>query len=205
MLVDLFADCLPNRKKRRWHFNTFMLETFAKLEGLRKTRLFHQSAVHSGLDADEDSYSLLWLARDLIKTSPIMFLDEFQLPDRAASKILTNLMTAFFQLGGVLVATSNRMPEDLSRAAGMTYAPPPPSRLDSLSWRLGLGRKSTSGRSENMFGGQSEFAQFLEVLRARCEVWEMEGGKDYRRIESEDFAPASLSDEQDFDREPVLK
>ncbi|KAK4992415.1 hypothetical protein LTR50_001174 [Elasticomyces elasticus] len=191
MLIDLFADCLPNRKKRRWHFNTFMLETFAKLEGLRKSRLLHQPTLHSGLDADEDSYSLLWLARDLIKTSPIMFLDEFQLPDRAAS--------------GVLVATSNRMPEDLSKAAGMTYAPPPPSRLDSLSWRLGLGRKSTSGRSENMFGGQSEFAQFLEVLRARCEVWEMGGGKDYRRIESEDFAPALLSDEQDFDREPVLE
>lgn len=32
MLIDLFADCLSNRKKRRWHFNIFMLETFAKLE-----------------------------------------------------------------------------------------------------------------------------------------------------------------------------
>ncbi|KAK3110045.1 hypothetical protein LTR53_016070, partial [Teratosphaeriaceae sp. CCFEE 6253] len=38
MLVDLFADCLPTRKKRRWHFNTFMLETFSKLEALRRSR-----------------------------------------------------------------------------------------------------------------------------------------------------------------------
>ncbi|KKY14530.1 putative mitochondrial atpase [Diplodia seriata] len=35
MLIDLFADCLPNRKKRRWHFNTFMLDTLSKLETLR--------------------------------------------------------------------------------------------------------------------------------------------------------------------------
>jgi predicted ATPase len=31
-----------------------------------------------------------------------------------------------------------------------------------------------------------EFAAFLEVLRARCEVWEMEGKKDYRKIEREE-------------------
>lgn len=30
MLIDLFADCLPNRKKRRWHFNTFMLENLCE-------------------------------------------------------------------------------------------------------------------------------------------------------------------------------
>jgi peroxisome-assembly ATPase len=24
MLIDLFADCLPNRKKRQWHFNIYL-------------------------------------------------------------------------------------------------------------------------------------------------------------------------------------
>ena len=28
-----------------------------------------------------------------------------------------------------------------------------------------------------------EFAAFLEVLKVRCETWEMEGSKDYRRID----------------------
>lgn len=172
MLIDLFADCLPNRKKRRWHFNTFMLETFAKLETLRRTQASGRY---------EDDYSMLWLARDLIQTSPIIFLDEFQLPDRAASKIMTNLMTSFFHLGGVLIATSNRMPEELAKAAGIKFAPPP-SRLESLGWQLGLRRKS--GGSDRIFGGQTEFAGFLDVLKARCEVWEMEGAKDYRRLES---------------------
>ncbi|KAM0715518.1 hypothetical protein Q7P37_009016 [Cladosporium fusiforme] len=172
MLIDLFADCLPNSKKRRWHFNTFMLETFAKLETLRRS---HE------LGSGDDDYSMLWLARDLIQKSPIIFLDEFQLPDRAASKIMTNLMTSFFHLGGVLIATSNRMPEELAKAAGIEFAPPP-SRLESLGWQLGLRRKS--GGNGRVFAGQTEFAGFLDVLKARCEVWEMEGAKDYRRLES---------------------
>ncbi|KAM0711728.1 hypothetical protein Q7P35_001096 [Cladosporium inversicolor] len=176
MLIDLFAECLPNKKKRRWHFNTFMLETFAKLENLRRSQATGQQ---------EDDYSMLWLARDLIQTSPIIFLDEFQLPDRAASKIMTNLMTSFFHLGGVLIATSNRMPEELAKAAGIEFAPPP-SRLESLGWQLGLRRRS--GGSDRMFGGQTEFAGFLDVLKARCEVWEMEGAKDYRRLGSASVA-----------------
>ncbi|KAF1975921.1 mitochondrial ATPase-like protein [Bimuria novae-zelandiae CBS 107.79] len=172
MLIDLFADCLPNRKKRRWHFNTFMLETFSRLEQLRLSR----SGVLSGPNQDE--YSLLWVARDLIEKSPILFLDEFQLPDRAASKILSNLMTSFFQLGGVLIATSNRMPEELAKAAGMEFERPV-SRLSRLGWHLGM--QGVVGRDDGP-GQKGEFAQFLEVLRTRCEVWEMEGKKDYRRM-----------------------
>jgi protein AFG1 len=39
MLVDLFQDCLPNHKKRRWHFNTFMLDTISRLEKIRTSRV----------------------------------------------------------------------------------------------------------------------------------------------------------------------
>jgi protein AFG1 len=77
MLIDLFQDCLPNRKKRRWHFNTFMLDTISRLEHLRRSR-----ALTAGLGAPHDEYSLLLVARHLIETSPILFLDEFQLPDQ---------------------------------------------------------------------------------------------------------------------------
>ena len=175
MLIDLFADCLPHRKKRRWHFNTFMLDALARLEALRKSR----SA--AGSRSSQDDYSLLWLARDLVQTSPILFLDEFQLPDRAASKILSNLLTSFFQLGGVLIATSNRMPEELAKAAGIEFARPV-SRLSRLGWSIGL--HGVVGRDDGP-GQKGEFAQFLEVLRARCEVWEMEGKSDYRRMSNE--------------------
>ena len=186
MLVDLLADSLPNRKKRRWHFNTFMLETFSRLEQLRRSRLSTPALAPSG--EQEEEHSLLWLARDMISTSPILFLDEFQLPDRAASKILSNLFTSFFHLGGVLIATSNRMPEELANASGIELSAPPSSRLGLFGNRWGLlgsGKDSRGGRSENIFSGKGDFAAFLEVLRARCEIWDMEGRRDWRRHEAE--------------------
>ena len=196
LLVDLLADCLPNRKKRRWHFNTFMLETFARLEQLRKSRNSDLSPMYRSESQDEEN-SLLWLARDMISTSPILFLDEFQLPDRAASKILSNLLISFFHLGGVLIATSNRMPEELAKASGMEFAAPQSSRLGLLGnrWRL-LGSSNQGGRSEHMFAGKGDFAAFLEVLRARCEVWDMEGCKDWRRrqVDEETFTDRKIDE-----------
>ncbi|PNS14080.1 hypothetical protein CAC42_6593 [Sphaceloma murrayae] len=201
MLIDLFADCLPNRKKKRWHFNTFILDVIGTLEQVRRDNLFKAAP------SSPDDYSILVLARDLINKSPILFLDEFQLPDRAASKIMTNLMTSFFQLGGVLIATSNRMPEDLHKAAGITFSPPPPSRMDSLRWRLGIRSPSGKTRSSNMYAYEEEYSEFLDILKARCEVWEMENSKDYRRQESGTVAPMSkeeatwlLDEQQDIQK-----
>lgn len=174
MLLDLLADSLPNKMKARWHFNTFMLETLSKLESLRKSRLAVQNL--------ETEYSLLWLAKDMIEKSPILFLDEFQLPDRAASKILNNLFTTFFLLGGVLIASSNRMPEELAKASGVEFIPPPRVGLVRNIFGIGAGNKQKGALADP---GKGEFAGFLEVLKARCEVWEMEGGKDWRRRETE--------------------
>ncbi|KAH7026114.1 AFG1-like ATPase-domain-containing protein [Microdochium trichocladiopsis] len=178
MLLDLLADGLPTSRKRRWHFNTFMLYTLSQLEQHRKT--------HAGVGVDDgdspQQYSLLWVAKDMIDKSPILFLDEFQLPDRAASKILSNLFTVFFQLGGVLIASSNRMPEELEKATGFEYTAPAASTLGRMRKALGLSPTVRKGRGE-MYGSTSDFANFLEVLKARCEFWQMEGAKDWRRRE----------------------
>ena len=185
MLIDLFQECLPNRKKKRWHFDTFMLHTISRLEQLRKSRALSKTA------DGQDEYSLLLVARDLIETSPILFLDEFQFPDRVASKILSNLMTSFFQLGGVLIATSNRMPDELAKAAGVEFAQPASGGAFS---KLGWANRVPGFRAKNDGAGQKgEFFQFLEVLKARCEVWEMEGKKDYRKLEIEEDGGAKIS------------
>jgi protein AFG1 len=178
MLLDLLADSLPNGKKRRWHFNTFMLETLARLEQLRKSR----SQGTTGYN--ESEHSLLWLAKDMIENSPILFLDEFQLPDRAASKILSNLLTSFFQLGGVLIASSNRMPDELSKASGMDFTAPPSGGI-VRNW-LGFGGGG-GGMPMGVFPANNEYAGFVEVLKARCEIWEMNGGRDWRRREAEEM------------------
>ncbi|KAK3062958.1 hypothetical protein LTR53_019122, partial [Teratosphaeriaceae sp. CCFEE 6253] len=161
--------------------------TFSKLEALRRSR----TATSAGQPGQEDDYSLLWLAKDMVQSSPILFLDEFQMPDRVASKILTNLMTSFFHLGGVLIATSNRMPEELAKAAGEDFATPAPSKFRGFGREFWSRRKS---RSDVLFGGSNESAIFLEVLRARCEVWEMGGGRDYRRLESGGKVKARVSE-----------
>lgn len=178
MLLDLLADGLPTERKRRWHFNTFMLYIISQLEHHRKS--------HFGNSYSESDYSILWVAKKLVDESPILFLDEFQLPDRAASKILNHLFIAFFQLGGVLIASSNRMPEELQNATGVDYTPAPSK---------GLIRKffGTSMRARGeLYGSTSDFANFLEVLKARCDFWQMEGGRDWRRRE-ETEAPVTLA------------
>lgn len=116
MLLDLLAEGLPTRRKKRWYFNTFMLHAFSRLEQFRKSR--------PQLARGDQQYSILWMAKEMVEQSPILFLDEFQLPDRAASKIMSNLFIAFFQLGGVLIVSSNWMPEELEKATGASYSPP---------------------------------------------------------------------------------
>ncbi len=130
MLLDLFADSLSSRKKKCWYFNTFMLETFRRLEQLRMQRF----SLPMQLQGLEHEHTVLTLAKDTISTSPILFLDEFQLPDRVTSKILNSFLTTFFHLGGVLIATSNRMPDELAKAAGVEYAPQPSGVGSVFGW-----------------------------------------------------------------------
>lgn len=189
MLLDLLADGLPTERKRRWHFNTFMLYAFSQLEAHRRSRPYDMTN-NNGAEVD---YSLLWLAKKLVDESPILFLDEFQLPDRAASKILSHLFIAFFQLGGVLIASSNRMPEELQKATGLDYAPAPTKGL--IRRMFGT---SNLGQKGELFGQSSDFANFLEVLKARCDFWQMEGATDWRRreeVEVDELEPdATLGD-----------
>ncbi|KAL7948909.1 AFG1-like ATPase domain-containing protein [Trichoderma barbatum] len=189
MLLDLLAEGLPTRKKKRWHFNTFMLYTLSQLENHRKS-----NPRSSDIAAE---YSLLWMAKKLVDESPILFLDEFQLPDRAASKILSNLFVTFFQLGGVLVASSNRMPEELQKATGIDYAPTSRGLMGKIFG------SSTRNRGE-LFGETSDFAAFLEVLKARCDFWQMEGAQDWRRREEDASPNASVNQLEEVIRTGIL-
>lgn len=74
-------------------------------------------------------------------------------------------MTSFFQLGGVLIATSNRMPEDLAKAMGMEF-PRPPSRLESLGWRFvmrGVGILHAQHGGSPLFGGDVKLGRWRVV------------------------------------------
>ncbi|CDK24385.1 unnamed protein product [Kuraishia capsulata CBS 1993] len=102
MLVDLFATCLPHACKARYHTQHFVLSIFRQIHeiNLRRRSL-------------EDDFVLLEVAARLVRDSSVLVLDEFALPDIAAAKVVQTVLAHFFRLGGVLVATSNRLPEEL--------------------------------------------------------------------------------------------
>lgn len=76
------------------------------------------------------------------------------------------------------------MPDELAKAAGVEYAPP----SGGLGSVFGLSRRRTEAEK----AASTDFGAFLDVLKARCETWEMEGDRDWRR----DDVLADVDDEE---------
>lgn len=117
MLMDMFADSLPHQSKKRIHYNNFMLSLYGSIHRLTQERQGRLKSAEAFLGKDSDvlltDYILLELAQDMIDNHTVLLLDEFMLPDMAAAKIVKTLFIYYFKFGGVLVATSNRLPRDL--------------------------------------------------------------------------------------------
>lgn len=98
MLVQLFYDACPEAVKRRIHFNAFMIEVH---------QFIHQSRRQGGGDA------LIILAKKIKASYQVLCFDEFHVTDIADAMILGRLLSILFELGVVLVITSNRHPNEL--------------------------------------------------------------------------------------------
>ncbi|PIN22077.1 putative ATPase [Handroanthus impetiginosus] len=97
MLMDLFFNQLPsNWRKKRIHFHDFMLNVHSRLQK------------HKGV-ADP----LEVVAGEMADESILLCLDEFMVTDVADALILDRLFRHLFSNGTILVATSNRAPDNL--------------------------------------------------------------------------------------------
>jgi len=139
MLMDLFFSTSTVERKRRVHFHAFMMDVHARIHRWRQEG--REFGIRQGADPIPP------LAEALVEQAWLLCFDEFEVTDVADAMIMSRLFTALWERRVVVVATSNRAPDDLY--------------LDGLQ--------------------RDRFLPFIELLKERLEVFELDSGIDYRR------------------------
>ncbi len=100
-LMNLFYEELPIEQKHRIHFHHFMLGIHEKLDEMNKS-------------ADRKQKNPLQkIARELASKYRLLCIDEFIVTNITDAMILSELLHSLFKYNICLVATSNRIPDDL--------------------------------------------------------------------------------------------
>jgi cell division protein ZapE len=106
MLMDLFFAASLVQRKRRAHFHEFMADVHERV------RVFRQKLRDGEIENDD---AIRLAAGEIAEESWLLCFDEFHVTDIADAMILGRLFARLFELGVVVVATSNVAPSELYR------------------------------------------------------------------------------------------
>src|SRR5260370_38030247 len=127
MLMDLFFQQSPVEHKRRAHLHEFMAEVHERIYGFRQN-------IARGEIADGDVIALT--AASIFDEAWLLCFDEFHVTDIADAMILGRLFSKLFELGTVVVATSNVAPDALYKGGlnRALFLPFIAHTVDHMTW-----------------------------------------------------------------------